>query len=202
MTTSEKIKVALEEAINGVMEWGLMALAVVGLVTIFTVMFSTSVLAGSLVTLIIVSNIVIDINNKLKDEVTIEKEVIKVDDPTEAIQDTIDYFKEESMVSTKDISDGYHTFGELYDHRAKLFSVICNSNKDKAWKSKLHDDGTMFGKPGEMFIVGINTSKGQYTYHYHIDEYWDLFDVEELERAPEFDGHQPSDIDRLFELVD
>jgi hypothetical protein len=34
-----------------------------------------------------------------------------------------------------DTSDGYHTFNELYYHRMILFSVICNQNKSKAWKS-------------------------------------------------------------------
>ena len=33
------------------------------------------------------------------------------------------------------LSDGYHTFNELYHHRAILFSVICNSMPDKAWKT-------------------------------------------------------------------
>lgn len=55
-----------------------------------------------------------------------------------------------------EISDGYHTFNELYHHRAVLFSVICNANKEIAWKSKAHADGTMFDG---MFIVGINTRK-------------------------------------------
>jgi len=95
------------------------------------------------------------------------------------------------------ISDGYHTFDELYEHRMILFSVILNSNKQKSWKSKLHDDGTMFD---DYFIVGITTTEGNYTYHYHIDN-WDLFDVKELQYAPKWDGHQPSDITRLFSLV-
>lgn len=95
------------------------------------------------------------------------------------------------------ISDGYHTFDELYEHRMILFSVILNSNKDIAWKSKLHDDGTMFD---DYFIVGITTEEGDYTYHYHIDN-WNMFDVKELEYAPKWDGHQPSDITRLFSLV-
>lgn len=42
------------------------------------------------------------------------------------------------------LSDGYHTFNELYHHRAILFSVVCNLFPDKAWKSKLHDTGDMF----------------------------------------------------------
>lgn len=85
-----------------------------------------------------------------------------------------------------DLSDGYHTFNELYHHRAILFSVICNEHPDISWKSKLHHDGTMFDG---MFIVGINTPEGQATYHYDINPYWDMFRVRELEKAPEWDGH-------------
>ena len=99
--------------------------------------------------------------------------------------------------SVKDYSDGYHTFEELYYHRMMLFAVICNTYKDKAWKSKLHYDGTMFDG---MFIVGVRTSQGHYTYHYNL-EYWDEFDVEMIDRAPEWDGHKPSDITRLRSLL-
>ena len=97
-----------------------------------------------------------------------------------------------------DVSDGYHTFNELYHHRAILFAVICNSMPDKAWKSKLHDTGDMYEG---MFIVGIETPEGQATYHYDIDPYWDMFKVRELDRAPEWDGHTPQDaIDRIAKL--
>ena len=89
-----------------------------------------------------------------------------------------------------DLSDGYHTFNELYEHRAVLFSVICNQNKSKAWKSKKHDDGSMFDG---MFIVGIETPLGQATYHYDIEPYWHLFHVEERDVAPPFDGHTSKD---------
>ena len=96
------------------------------------------------------------------------------------------------------LSDGYHTFNELYHHRAILFSVICNSMPDKAWKSKLHDTGDMFDG---MFIVGIETPEGQATYHYDIVPYWDIFKVKELEKAPKWDGHTPQDaIDRIAKL--
>lgn len=96
------------------------------------------------------------------------------------------------------ISDGYHTFDELYYHRMMLFSVICNTYKDKAWKSWKHDDGTMYD---DYFIVGIDTEEGQYTYHYHKDN-WDMFEVKELEYAPVWDGHKPKDITRLLTLLD
>ena len=94
-------------------------------------------------------------------------------------------------------SDGYHTFNELYHHRAVLFSVICNQNKENAWKSKQHNDGTMYD---EMFIVGIDTPQGQYSYHYDIEPYWNMFNVKELDKAPLWDGHEPKDIDRLISL--
>lgn len=101
------------------------------------------------------------------------------------------------LLDKSHISDGSHTFGELYDHRAILFAVICNQNKEISFKSKLHDDGTMFE---DYFIVGIETPEGDYTYHYHLD-YWNLYDVPILEKAPKWDGHQPKDITRLLSLI-
>lgn len=97
-----------------------------------------------------------------------------------------------------DISDGYHTFDELYFHRMILFAVICNQNKEVAWKSWKHHDGSMYD---DYFIVGVTTGAGDYSYHYHKD-YWDLFNVKELEFAPKWDGHTPEDIIRLFALLD
>lgn len=88
------------------------------------------------------------------------------------------------------LSDGYHTFNELYHHRAILFSLICNANPDKAWKSKLHDTGDMFDG---MFIVGIETPEGQATYHYAIEPYWNMFKIKELDYAPKWDGHTSDD---------
>ena len=99
-----------------------------------------------------------------------------------------------------DTSDGYHTFNELYHHRAVLFSVIVAANSGRAWKSKLHHDGTMYEG---MFIVGVDTPQGQATYHYDVEPYWDMFWCRELERAPEWDGHTSDDaIERIGLLRD
>ena len=92
-------------------------------------------------------------------------------------------------VITGETSDGYHTFNELYHHRAVLFSVIVRAFTDQAWKSRKHHDGTMYDG---MFIVGIETPDGQATYHYDIEPYWDMFQCKELEYAPEWDGHTPA----------
>ncbi|HFZ6679559.1 TPA: hypothetical protein ACJS0G_001609 [Streptococcus agalactiae] len=98
-----------------------------------------------------------------------------------------------------DVSDGYHTFNELYYHRMVLFLVILKSNKNLSWKSKKHYDGTMYD---DYFIVGINTPKGQFTYHYHSD-YWGMFDgIQEIPNAPKWDGHKPDDVTRLLSLFD
>lgn len=98
------------------------------------------------------------------------------------------------------ISDGYHTFGELYEHRNKLFAVIVNEHKDISWKSRRHSDGEpCFG--GGWFIVGIETPEGQYTYHVKdTPENWSMFHVEDRKKAKKYDGHEPKDIERLFSL--
>lgn len=98
----------------------------------------------------------------------------------------------------EDVSDGCHTFNELYYHRMVLFSTICNQNKELAWKSYKHSDGEIWDG---YFIVGITTPKGDYTYHYK-NECWDYFKIKEVEYAPKYDGHKPEDITRLFSLLE
>ena len=99
-----------------------------------------------------------------------------------------------------EVSDGYHTFNQLYHQRAILFATIVNQNKDKSWKSFKHFDGKYcFDSNGKWFIVGIDTPQGSYTYHY-AKEYWDMFDCEELECGKEWDGHTEEDVTRLLSL--
>lgn len=88
----------------------------------------------------------------------------------------------------KDTSDGHHTFGELYEHRHALFSVLCRTFI--GWKSKLHDDGTMYEG---WFIAGIETPTGTASYHLPI-AWWDRFECRELDKAPKWDGHTPNDV--------
>ena len=92
-----------------------------------------------------------------------------------------------------DISDGYHTFNELYDHRAALTAALFKSlPSDMVYKSKKHHDGTMYDG---MFIVGANLPDiGAISYHYDLDPWWDVFNIREVENAPEWDGHTPNDV--------
>jgi hypothetical protein len=94
-------------------------------------------------------------------------------------------------LDTSRVSDGYHTFHELYEHRTVLFALVTALSAQRTWRSKQHEDGTMFDG---MFIVGMNTVDGPITYH--VDNgYWDMFyHCETLEYAPPFDGHTPGDV--------
>lgn len=97
-----------------------------------------------------------------------------------------------------DLSDGFHTFRQLYYQRMILFATIVKQNKDKAWKSLRHEDGELcFG--GGWFVVGIDTPDGSYTYHYE-NKYFDLFDCEILDYGKHWDGHTEKDVTRLLSL--
>lgn len=108
--------------------------------------------------------------------------------------------KEFDISEIGDFSDGYHTFNDLYYQRAVLFAAIVNQNKDISWKSYRHENGELcFG--GGWFIVGIDTPKGSYTYHYN-NKYWNLFECEELILSKHWDGHTDKDVERLLTLPD
>lgn len=97
-----------------------------------------------------------------------------------------------------DLSDGFHTFNQLYYQRMILFATIVKQNRDKAWKSLRHESGELcFG--GGWFIVGIDTPEGSYTYHYE-DNYYSLFDCVELKCGKHWDGHTEKDVTRLLSL--
>jgi len=101
-------------------------------------------------------------------------------------------------IDTNLISDGYHTFGELYDHRITLFIAFCNTlyrldpeEDSLPWKSKVHSDGSVWDG---WFIAGIGTVKGkQITYHLPENKWADLR-VVAYDKAPEWDGHTPQDV--------
>lgn len=120
-------------------------------------------------------------------------------DKYETIKQDLDRLEKlESQLKDGTLSDGYHTFNDLYYQRLILFATIVNQNKELAWKSLKHEDGELcFG--GDWFIVGIETPKGSYTYHYE-NKCWDLFQCQELEVAKHWDGHTSKDVDRLLSL--
>lgn len=110
---------------------------------------------------------------------------------------TTDFIVSLPAIDVSEISDGYHTFADLYEQRLILSAALAKSNPF-AWKSKLHSDGTEpFG--GGWFVMGWETEKGQYTYHYEMKD-WELFECREIQRAPEWDGHTSKDVRRLLSM--
>ena len=103
----------------------------------------------------------------------------------------------ESFDGEFEASDGYHTFEELYRYRmlynAAWFNTVLHGkiNPREVVKSWKHSDGEeCFG--GGWFVVFAQLPTGQISNHYE-EKYWDLFDVQEVEKAPEWDGHTPEE---------
>ena len=95
----------------------------------------------------------------------------------------------DSGMHVGELSDTYHSFDDLYDHRMVL-TALALMTLPYSWKAKKHEDGSMFDG---MFIVGTPTPEGMITYHYDL-EYWNLFKIPEIPHAPHFDGHTPEDV--------
>ena len=95
------------------------------------------------------------------------------------------------------ISDGYHTFNELYEYRllynASMFNELAKQNLYDVHKSRLHSDGTVpFDNP-DYFIVVAELPTGQISNHYKMKD-WDLFDIPVKDKANKYDGHSPKDV--------
>lgn len=91
------------------------------------------------------------------------------------------------------VSDGYHTFEELYNHRVALFIALAKAHKEKAWIAYANADGS---KWDGWFILGIFPEEGkQITYHLPETYLPKLeFIKTRYEINPHFDGHKSEDI--------
>lgn len=126
-------------------------------------------------------------------------------DMTSIINNQIEDFRNKEWFNPDNISDWYHTFGELYKHRIHLFIALCNklSIEDRQvlqdtpvfyrwWKSKQHWDWSKMYN--WWFIAWIFMEKWkQISYHLPL-EYWDKIDVPEVWHSPEWDWHTSDDV--------
>jgi hypothetical protein len=107
--------------------------------------------------------------------------------------------------NANDVSDGYHTFGELYEHRCLLYISMCAFvnyiNKDEIgyiYKTRRNKEGITWKG---WFLLTLNTSFGQISYHIP-DKYWNMCNFKEKEFNESYDGHTSQDvIDRLKILI-
>lgn len=92
-----------------------------------------------------------------------------------------------------DVSDGHHTFGELYDHRNLLFIWLCRTLHEtknltyQIWRKPVEDG---------WFLMGIGFDAGkQITYHLpeHLWQHTNfLSDVDAADYK--FDGHTSREV--------
>lgn len=86
---------------------------------------------------------------------------------------------------TGKISDGYHTFDELYDHRCTLYINLCLLQKERCcWRPDF--DG--------WFILYLESDSGQISYHCPNKFLVLVKDKITLEDHHPFDGHTSSDV--------
>jgi hypothetical protein len=95
------------------------------------------------------------------------------------------------------LSDGYHTYRELYEFRkvynAALFNEWAHHGKYQVHRSFKHHDGEeCFG--GGWFIVVAQLPGGQISNHYKMED-WDLFRIPDyLTALFPYDGHDGGDV--------
>lgn len=88
-----------------------------------------------------------------------------------------------------DISDGYHTFDELYEHRCLLFINLCLAMPERA----------IIGKTdGDWFVMFLELPTGQISYHLPTSMLPLVAHSLVADLTYPWDGHQSSDVvDRL-----
>jgi hypothetical protein len=133
------------------------------------------------------------------DSIGIPQEGTTVNELTAHINDRISFFSKDNLIDTNFISDGYHTFGELYEHRIALYIALAQKysyhetpNSPLVWRSKVHSDCTVWEG---WFLLGVDIEPGkQITYHLPISKWDECSFAETLDKAPEFDGHTSADV--------
>lgn len=89
------------------------------------------------------------------------------------------------------ISDGYHTFDELYEHRVLLFIALCNLMPDNCHKTRKNFKREEW--EGWFILVLHHPIAGQISYHIP-NKYWDGVRCKEVEWNHTFDGHNSNDV--------
>lgn len=102
------------------------------------------------------------------------------------------------------ISDGYHTFAELYEHRYALCLALMRSMPQCWWFSQCHADGEPCFGGNDWFIVGADLpglDDPSITYHLPM-RLWNAAQAtgaRELPQGRPWDGHSANDVvDRLM----
>lgn len=101
------------------------------------------------------------------------------------------------------VSDGYHTFDELYDHRITLYIALMKikavTSDQKVWRTITHSDGSVWDG---WFVLGYSVIPGrQVTYHLPMNRWTECEFAEVLSNAPDWDGHDSAEVLRRIKLL-
>jgi hypothetical protein len=112
------------------------------------------------------------------------------------VNNLIKEFSDGGLLKTGEVSDGYHTFDELYNHRNVLFVQLCKTwytlyPTANIWRSIKNSDGSMWKG---WFIMGLGKEEGkQITYHLPI-EFWEQTHFAETLDIGLWDGHTSKEV--------
>lgn len=101
------------------------------------------------------------------------------------------------MTDKSQISDGYHTFAELYEHRHALFLALVSTMPECFCMSWRHSDGEPCFGGNEWFIVIGELPTGQQVSYHLPKALWDKAEatgVQVVDKAPQWDGHSSADV--------
>ena len=108
-----------------------------------------------------------------------------------------DMTENNTKVDMGEVSDGYHTFNELYEYRmlynAALFNEFAKQGLYDVHKSRKHSDGEYPFGDSNWFIVMAELPTGQISNHYEMKD-WDKFQIPEKPLANKWDEHSPRDV--------
>lgn len=120
--------------------------------------------------------------------------------------DYINALIQEHPSEASKVSDGYHTFDELYEHRITLYIALCKmivntvpSPAYRVWRSRVHSDGSTWDG---WFILGIGVQLGQQITYHLPESKWDECNfAADYHKAFIFDGHTSADVlERISKL--
>jgi hypothetical protein len=118
--------------------------------------------------------------------------------PVEALEDIrATLARPEPTQDLSQLSDGCHTFAELYQHRHALCLALMRAMPQHCWFSWRHADGEQCFGSNDWFIAGIELPGGSsVTYHLPAELYpaAQATGATELAKGRPWDGHTSSDV--------
>lgn len=131
-----------------------------------------------------------------------EKKVLN--EIVEEINNLTNSLSEHKGLDRSKLSDGYHTFEELYEHRNLLFIVLTKSISDsRKYKFKKNHDGSEYeGWFGVCILIDTDEFETeQISYHLPM-KYWDMVNAVDVGINKYYDGHSSKDvIERLIKHI-